>query len=253
MKIHKMSALLFVLASGCTPEVAEWTPAQSPKENKVDRAIYTYTIHYPSHASGMEKREKQNLFKFLKTHAGSPLAVSVILEEYGGHSESRVRDIERELLRFGIPYDLITVDFEQDESPHKSHKPHKPHKHSKSHSGSGVKLTLERYLVIPPSCGDFSQPIGDARQAYSHSNHGCAVTANLGMMIANPRDLMKGRTLGDSDGTVMAAGVKRYRDDKVKDLLESSTNVAPGQAGSSSNQSSGTSGAPASGGTGGSS
>jgi len=33
MKINKISAFLFALVAGCTPEVAEWTPAQRPKEN----------------------------------------------------------------------------------------------------------------------------------------------------------------------------------------------------------------------------
>ncbi len=243
MKIYKLSVLLFALVAGCTPEVAEWTPAQSPKKNKVDRAIFTYSINYPIHATTMDKREKCELLKFLKATVGSPLAVSVIIEECGGHSEKRIKDIERELLIFGIPFDLITVESTQCENSHKHHK------HHRSDPGSYVVLTIERYVVIPPSCGDFSQPIGDAQQAYAHSNHGCAITANLGLNIANPRDLLVGRPSGDSDGTVIAAGVDRYRKDKTKALIDTSTNVSPGTTGSSSSQSTPTAGASTGGGS----
>ena len=91
MKIYKLSALLLAFIAGCTPEVARWTPAQSPKENKVDRAIFTYVINYPAHASSMDKREKSELLKFLRATVRSPMAVSVIIEEYGGHSENRIK------------------------------------------------------------------------------------------------------------------------------------------------------------------
>lgn len=225
MKINKLSALLFAFIAGCTPEVAQWTPAQSPKVNKVDRAIFTYVVNYPARASSMDKREKRELHKYLRATVGSPLAVSIIIEECGGHSEQRIKDVERELLRFGIPFDLITIESDGSETHDKNHK------HHKNRPESGVVLTIERYVVIPPSCGDFSQPIGDAQQAYAHSNHGCADVANLGLMIANPRDLAMGRTLGDSDGAVLAAGVDRYRKDKTKALIDTSTNISPGSTG----------------------
>lgn len=223
-------------------EVAEWTPAESPKENKVDRAIFYHNLHYPAHGDSMEAREKKNLLKFLKTNVLHPSAVTVILEEYGGHSEKRIKDIERELLRFGIPYELITVEYDEEEH-HRKHKKHhhknSSPKHHRKDSGSGVEIIIERYVVIPPSCGNFSQVMGDAQQAYSHTNFGCADIANLGMMVANPRDLIIGRPLGDSDGTVIAAGVDRYRTDNVKALMASSTNVELGDQIQSSQSSGG--------------
>ena len=234
MKIYKLSFVLFFLFSGCTPRVADWTPTESPKENKVERAVFNYTLHYPAHESSMNKNVKKNFLRFLKANIISPSAVTVTLEEFGGHSEDRIKDIERELLRFGIPYEFIVVSSEnENESYHAS-----SHKHHQKSSGSGVEIIVERYVVIPPSCADFSQPIGDARQAYSPSNFACADTANLGMMIANPRDLIKGRPVGSADGTVMAAGINRYRTDKTKALMDTSTNEAPGSQQSSSSSSS---------------
>jgi len=225
MKIYKLSVLFFALiGGGCTPEVSDWTPSESPKENKVDRALFMHKIHYPAHASSMSEKEKRKLLQFLRNTVMSPLAVNVILEEYGGHSEKRIKDIQREFLKFGIPYELITVDYENEDSYQKCSSKNQHKKESRS----GVEVMIERYVVIPPACADFSQPIGDANQARPPSNFGCAEITNFGMMVANPRDLVKGRLLGDSDGTVIAAGVERYHKDKVKDLLDTSTTVAPG-------------------------
>lgn len=235
MKIYKLSVLfLALLGGGCAPEVSDWTPSESPKENKVDRALFTHRIYYPAHASAMSEKEKKKLLQFLRKTVMSPLAVNVILEEYGGHSEKRIKAIQREFLRFGIPYELITVDYEPEVQQCYSTK------YSKRESQSGVDVIIERYVVIPPACADFSQPIGDANQARTPSNFGCAEITNLGMMVANPRDLIKGRPLGDSDGTVIAAGVERYRKDKVKELLETSTTVAPGTTVSNAAPASGT-------------
>ncbi len=223
MKFIQYSALLFsTLLAGCAPEIVDWTPAESPKENKVKRIVFYHIIHYPSKSKSFPETEVNSLVRFLKANAENPSAVSIILEECDEHSKKRIKDIQRVLVKYGVSYDMITVE------------PLEKGRKSTSSFSSGVVLVLEKYLVVPPSCADFSQPIGDARQAHAPSNFGCATVANLGMMVANPRDLIKGRSMGASDGTVMAAGVDRYRKDSVKELLNTSTNVSPSEGASSS-------------------
>lgn len=51
---------------------------------------------------------------------------------------------------------------------------------------------------------------------------GCANAANLAVMAA-PADLLRGRALGPSDGSLEAAAVARLRTDKVKDLRREGT------------------------------
>lgn len=226
MKFYKIGALLFLLG-GCTPKVADWTPAESPKENKVERVVFTHFIHYPARAREMGKTEKKRFIRFLKTTVLRPSAVSVILVEYGGQSKKRIKDVRRELIMYGVPYEFIMEESEVDQRILKDCR--SSYQYSRKSSEGGIEVIVERYVVIPPACADFSQPIGDARQQYSHSNHGCADAVNMGMMIANPRDLISGRPLGESDGQVIAAGVQRYRQDKVKALIDTSTTVDPGQ------------------------
>ncbi|MBA3813216.1 MAG: hypothetical protein H0X26_01795 [Alphaproteobacteria bacterium] len=230
MKISKICVLGIALLSGCTPEVAEWTPAESPKENRVDRAVFKYTLPVPAHGEGMNSLEKGKFIEFLKNTISSPYAVRITLEEYGGHSDKRLMDIERELLRFGVPSDLLNRNYDHVEEQYSEHhydkhkNCHNKPRHQKDHArGSVVVVIVERFVVITPSCSNFSKQIGDASQAYSPSNHGCSTEVNLGHMVANPLDLLRGRQRDAYDGTVMAAGVNRYEHDKVKAIAQVTT------------------------------
>lgn len=233
MKFCKISALGIALLSGCTPEVAKWTPAESPKENKVDRAVFSYVVPYAAHKGAISSVEKAKFLEFLKDTIPKPYAVRITLEEYGGHSDKRLMDIERELVRYGVPSDLLHRNFDHVDEQYMEHhyQKHKLHSnclnkppHLKGHGrGSVIVLIVERFVVIPPSCSNFSQQIGDASQVYNASNHGCSTEANLGLMVANPMDLLKGRTRDGYDGTVMAAGVNRYEHDKVKPIAQITT------------------------------
>src|SRR3989338_6005187 len=110
MKFYKTTTLLFLLLGACAPEVTNWTPSESKKKNVVDRAILSHLVSYPAHSSSMGSREKRELNQFLKSKIQHPSSVTIILVEFGGHSEKRIKDIERELVLYGIPHHLITVD-----------------------------------------------------------------------------------------------------------------------------------------------
>ena len=97
-----------------------------------------------------------------------------------------------------------------------------------------------RYLVTLPACPNWSQyPASDFTNARS-SNFGCATASNLGLMVANPADLVAGRELAHADGTPAVSAVTRYLTDKVK--LPDTTSGAAALAASSA-----TGGAPAAG------
>lgn len=256
MKICKLSilgiGLGISLLSGCTPEVAQWSPAESPKENRVDRIVFAYTLPYSINMKKMDNLEKARLLEFLQDTIPSPYAVKITLEEYGGHSDKRIKDIERELLRFGVPLDSIDRNYDNVDIHYTGINKHKYHKkchfidHYKPHaSGSVVVIVVERFVVITPSCANFLTQIGDASQDYASSNFGCSTEANLGMMIANPRDLLRGRERNAYDGTVMAAGVNRYERDKIKPIAEITTTVMQNQgtSGGSTSGGGGTGGA----------
>jgi pilus assembly protein CpaD len=81
-----------------------------------------------------------------------------------------------------------------------------------------VEVVLERYLVTLPACPDWSRQSGTDFANLPHSNFGCATETNLGLMVAEPRDLVHGRPLAPADGIHQAEGVVRYRTGKVIEL-----------------------------------
>lgn len=230
MKFCKISALGLVLLSACTPDAAKWTPTESPKENTVDRTVSTYTIPYAVCNKEWNCLEKGKFLNFLKDSIPRPYAVRITLEEYGGHSEKRLKDIERELLRYGVPLDLIHRNYDHVDDLYEVYQRYKYQPCNRDEDknkaiacnalNSVVVVVVEQFVVIPPSCANFLEHIGDASQAYTSSNFGCSTEVNLGMMIANPLDLLRGRARGGYDGTVLAAGVNRYETDNIKPIVQ---------------------------------
>ena len=94
---------------------------------------------------------------------------------------------------------------------------------------NGVAVTIGRYLVTPPACPDYSKPEADDFNNTPGSNYGCATTANLGLMVADPGDLVHGQTPGPADGDFAARGVQLYRDGKIaKGLAPAMSGAAVG-------------------------
>jgi pilus assembly protein CpaD len=83
-----------------------------------------------------------------------------------------------------------------------------------------VELVMERYLVTLPACPDWSRQSGTDFSNQPFSNFGCATQSNLGLMVAEPKDLVSGRTLAPADGVHQAEGIVRYRTGKVVELQE---------------------------------
>lgn len=84
--------------------------------------------------------------------------------------------------------------------------------------GDSVDVIVNRYLVTLPGCPDFT---GTPRLDWTNtptSNWGCANAVNLGMMVANPRDLEVGRDGGPMDGEFAVLGIQRYREGETKPL-----------------------------------
>ena len=77
-------------------------------------------------------------------------------------------------------------------------------------------VSIGRYAVTLPTCPNWSQsPAADFTNAYS-SYFGCDAATNLGLMVANPADLVSGRPLAATNGQVAVNAVQRYFTDRVK-------------------------------------
>lgn len=72
--------------------------------------------------------------------------------------------------------------------------------------------------VVLPGCPDWSRDPGYDPRNEAMSNLGCANAFNLGLMVADPADLVTGAPTMPADATREAEAILRYRTDKVKQL-----------------------------------
>ena len=74
-----------------------------------------------------------------------------------------------------------------------------------------MRVVVSRTGAYVPNCPNWDRPSQPEFEASTTSNFGCATNGNLAAMIANPEDLLRGRTAGASDATSVAKAVATYR------------------------------------------
>ena len=79
-----------------------------------------------------------------------------------------------------------------------------------------VQVVVRRYALTLPGCPDWSKRPDYDYYNHTSSNFGCATASNLGLMVANPGDLVAGRKLEPADPYYNTFLMERYRrGDKV--------------------------------------
>lgn len=68
-----------------------------------------------------------------------------------------------------------------------------------------VMLYVERYIVTTPKCGAWIPEANNDTRNNASSFLGCSNTANLGLMVANPRDLVAGQSAGNTTSAAVSA------------------------------------------------
>lgn len=86
-----------------------------------------------------------------------------------------------------------------------------------------VRLSLTKFMPILPDC-EQSQPLPPNVPDYD-SAFGCATAHNLGVMVANPEDLVRVRTVEPADGEAAARSVERYRLGEITPLIVEDTST----------------------------
>jgi len=82
-----------------------------------------------------------------------------------------------------------------------------------------IGLTVAKMVAVLPDC-DQEQPLEPNPPVYEHG-FGCSTAYNLGVMIVDPADLARGRTLDPADAERAGVAVQRYRvDDPILDQIQ---------------------------------
>lgn len=189
-----------------TFDSANWQQIPRPIKNQVESITFVHTVTFDSSGTALSANEVARLHEFLQKsgiHNGARIEIDGPRDQGGYHdplTTDRLTAIESELARIGLRGEV----------------PLRP-VISLAKPDSAVAVTVTRAMVIPPDCGA-PQPGHATRPDYVYS---CSNTANLGMMIADPLDLERGRALGASDGQALAPAIQRYRAGQTKPLSAS--------------------------------
>jgi pilus assembly protein CpaD len=192
-------AIGFIAAlAACAPtlQTSEWTEAQSPKENKVLFLRQTHAVYFEPGADTLSAAERKRLTAFLEREDANvnddiTLAVAGMPDSKGDTLAARRRAAVAAYL---AEFHLKAV----------------PDGESGAPVGQ-VRVAIGRYIVIPPHCPDWSKPADDDPSNTPSSNLGCATATNLGLMVADPHDLVSGKPLSGSDADQSSYAIQRYR------------------------------------------
>lgn len=208
-------ALTLVVAAGCaTPYQADWSNVPERKEPKVNLVRYAHVVHFPVDSAKLEGSERTLLDDFLaKVQANSNDKVAVVGSGGDTALASRRRDVVMAYLTLrAIPSRVGPGGLEV--------------------GGAGadtVSVIVRRYSVTLPACPDWS---GDSARTWNNTvsrNWGCATATNLGLMVADPADLVAGRAPGPMDGQAAVLAIQRYRTGKTTPLATDNTTTSTQQ------------------------
>jgi pilus assembly protein CpaD len=184
------TSLMLALAACAT----DYTKSEAPNNLRVDGAETRDDVSF---VPGSSRLLRPNAIQQLVAAGRIRPTDRVTISAAGppGLAEQRTSAVSRELLAYGIVADTLPLETVPP-----------------NHAIIGVG----RYTVTLPPCPNWSEsPNSEYTNAY-RSNWGCAAATNLGLMVANPADLISGRALAPADGMPAVAAVQRYLTDRIK-------------------------------------
>jgi pilus assembly protein CpaD len=205
--VLRASSLLFLMAgvSACTPPAALWSEADAHKEIVVRRIELTHDVAFASNSAELSPTELKRLDDFLsRQQVGYGDLVEIRMPDNDPRvGARRAAAVGERLARSGIAFERGSIA-----------------------SPTGLRVAVTRSVAIPPACPDWRKPDNDGDPSNTTmSNLGCANMRNLGLMIADPGELLAGRPSTMGSGEPLAAGVQRYRTGKVTPFLDSDTST----------------------------
>jgi pilus assembly protein CpaD len=78
-----------------------------------------------------------------------------------------------------------------------------------------VEVNYVSYQARTDKCGDWSEDLAFTLMNDTPKNFGCSVQQNIAAMVADPRDLLGPRQMGDSDGARRTAVIGNYEQGKI--------------------------------------
>lgn len=177
--------------------LGQWRQMPAHAENSVELVSMDHTVAFAANAVRPGEPERQRMFDFLdnnKITSTDEIEFGAAAGPDGTYdpvTTARLEALENEFLQMGLPASISRD----------------PAVIARG-SADQIAIVVYRAVAIPPDC-TVPQPGFAQRPDWKV---GCAVKASLGHMVANPRDLARGRPLGPADAEAVSRPIEAYRD-----------------------------------------
>lgn len=201
----RISTVLALAAAvtGCLSDKANWVPPESTKKAKVERVTYHHTVSFADTGERLSMEERGRLNSFLDRVGvgyGDDVVIGARGRKEGARgaavADRRISTILSLVQVRQVPTKVVTGDRE-----------------NRAWDGT-VSVVVGRYVVFPPTCPDWTKSSEGDWTNRGSSHFGCSTAVNFSLMLADPGDLVRARTLSPGDGEHDAKAVKKYRGSK---------------------------------------
>jgi pilus assembly protein CpaD len=194
-----LPVVLVSALTACARQAVEYSPVETSTEIRVHQVALTHDVRFSAGQEQLSSPEAQRLQAFvIRDQVG--YGDRVILPAPRSQAAQRQTDaVAAYLRRMGL-----TVLREQQPAP--------------GAPANQVTVVVARAVVTPPNCPNWSKPSSFDPTNSPGANFGCATAHNFATMVADPNDLLVGRTPGPADGEQQAASINRYRSGRIVPL-----------------------------------
>jgi pilus assembly protein CpaD len=201
------------------------TPDRTPGATMPDGAVNHPIMVEPSYRSlkldftpnGLTPASAAQLDTFVadyRDHGSGSIAVSA---PDNGASQGAITFFAGTINQMGIARDKILVST-----------------HDAPDGDMRVEINYVAYKARTEKCGDWSDDLGFTMRNDTPKNFGCAVQQNIAAQVADPRDLLGPRPMGESDGARRVTVMGKYETGEITSSNKRSSVLPNEQNGSSS-------------------
>ncbi len=193
-----------VLLAGCANppgiiDYAEWQQMDPPPQLEVRDAPIVHAVNFEPGSTNVSEAEASSVAGFLSAEKVGP-GESVMLEAPSAGAADTDRLARRlAALRSELEKQGVTVAMA-------------PPAAAGTLGPDQIRVIALRPTPINPDCPGYNEPVTSYdRFGRPNMNMGCSNEINLGLMVADPNDLVRGRPLGAADTEQSTLAVQKYR------------------------------------------
>lgn len=192
-----------------------WRQIEEPPAPRVAQVPVRHVVHFLPGADIMTAADRVSLASFLAENGinrGAQVALSVVAADpaTGIRAANRLQAVSETLNRMGVATVVQASPADQGGSVVLG-------------QADDIAVVAYSLAVLPQECPGYTTPVQIDESNRPVPAWGCSNAANLGMMVANPEDLVQGRTLAPADGEGAVLSIQRYRSGTTTPLVKEGT------------------------------